>query len=456
MKIFRCSFEVKGEAIPPEQKGEGTMQQDHKLSDEIEQFLQSFNGQEDAEPERKVGEGEEIEEIDVYFVRRPKKEEVERREDEESPPRQRPRRNIPFAALIALAVNLFLALSVVVFVIIPQLTEIVTVTIVSKSTELTLKSTLQLGRVLTPITLSESQTVPTTGHGHQAARAAVGTLTIYNGSNTVQSINAGTVFTGNNGIQVVTSEKVTIPAAVPPQFGEATVTTQALEPGAQGNTAADDINIALSSDLTVKNLTSFTGGQDSRDYMVVTKTDRDVAAATLKVKVSSSMVAALQGQLTQGEQLQPTPCNSSVTAEHSPGSEATQVKITVSQTCSAVAYNNDTLLQRATALLSQQALKQLGTGYSLFGDIQVTVTQATPQINRPVVLSFTCVGTWVYALSQTAQQHIKSAIAGKTKQQALQLLLSLPGVQSVTIAGIGDTKKLPDLTRIHLFIIIEG
>src|SRR5712692_217169 len=451
MKISRCSFQMKGEAIPPEQEGEGTMQQEHKLSEGIEQFLQSFNQEENGEPERKAGE--EIEEIDVYFVRRPKKEEVETREDEERPPRQRPRRTIPFAALLALAVNVLLTLCVVIFVIVPELTATVTVTLVPKSEQLMATGRLQLGRILPPITLSQSQTVQTTGHGHQDAKQATGTLPFYNGQFQSVTIAAGTTLTGASGVQIATDQDATIPAesqTIPPTLGQVTISAHALVPGIRGNIPPGDINQrCCASSLLVQNTTSFHGGQDERQYQTVLPQDIEQTATPMKATLAQSMQRAFQGQHTPTEHVQLLPCTPTVTADHQIGAEAKQVQVTVSQTCRAVAYNNDILLHRATALLSQQALKELGTGYSLLGDAHVTITQATMTTHTPVVVSFTCSGTWVYALSQTAQQHIKTLIVGKTKQQALQLLRSLPGVQSVTIAGIGDSKKLPDLTGIQ-------
>ena len=44
------------------------------------------------------------------------------------------------------------------------------------------------------------------------------------------------------------------------------------------------------------------------------------------------------------------------------GDEATQVQVTVSETCSAVAYNSQELTATATELLTTQALKKLGSG----------------------------------------------------------------------------------------------
>ena len=61
----------------------------------------------------------------------------------------------------------------------------------------------------------ESLTVPATGLGHQDAAQASGLLTFYNGLSTEQTVAAGTVLTGNDGVQVVTDTSIAIPPASP-------------------------------------------------------------------------------------------------------------------------------------------------------------------------------------------------------------------------------------------------
>ncbi len=75
-----------------------------------------------------------------------------------------------------------------------------------------------------------------------------------------------------------------------------------------------------------------------------------------------------------------------------------------------------------------------------------------------VFLSFSASGTWVYALSQKAQQQIKQLIAGKTIQEALQLLAALPGIEQAAIRfnGFGEETRLPKTTgymHVMLFVV---
>ncbi len=334
-----------------------------------------------------------------------------------------------------------------------------TVTILPKTRQVTLTGTLQLGRLVQPITISQSQTVATTGKGHQDAKAARGTLTFYNGSFSSQTVDAGTVFTGADGVQVVTEETVSIPANTPPQDGQARIAAQALQPGSKGNIPALDINGTFSGVLFVKNLASFIGGQDERNFQTVAKSDINTAATSLKPTVAQSINGALQGQLKTDEQLYILPCRPTVTSDHSIGQEATQINVTVSQTCSAVAYSSQELETKATALLIHQSATQPGAEYSLFGTVQVSVKQASvSHTTTPLVfLSFSASGTWVYGLSQQAQEQIKHLIAGKTTQEAVQLLAALPGVEqaSIRFTGFGDATKLPKQSSlIHLAFVV--
>jgi hypothetical protein len=328
---------------------------------------------------------------------------------------------------------------------------IATIILIPKSQAIALNATVQLGRVLPPTTLSQEKTVATTGRGHQDARAATGTVTFYNGSNTEQTINAGTVFTGNDGIQVATDIDATIPAANLPVVGQATVPAHALTANAKGNIQAYDINLAVSSDLTVKNLSNFSGGQDARDFQTVTKQDIANAAAPLKTTLAQSMQGALTGQLQSSEALVTPTCTPKISSDHQIGQEATQVHVTVSETCSDIAYNTQDLQSKATQLLTAQAVKKLGSGYSVLGDVQVTTTTAIVTASHPII-AFSCTGVWVYALSNQEQAFIKKMIAGKTTEKALQLLSSLPGIERVSTSWDANTKLPKDVSSIHLAI----
>jgi Baseplate J-like protein len=334
---------------------------------------------------------------------------------------------------------------------------IATVTIIPKSQTVTMTGTLQLGRLLNSLTLSQSQTEPTTGKGHQVAKQANGVVTFYNGLFTGQTIAQGTILTGADGIQVITDREAVIPAANPPVFGQATVSAHATSPGTRGNIPAYEINQACCANaVLVKNTTAFTGGQNERDFSTVRQEDIHTVSTAEIPRLRQEMQSALQGQLLPFEQLQLFPCTPTVTSDHRIGQEAPTITVTVSEICSAAAYNTAELDRKATGLLSRLAVTKAGTAYSLFGNIQVRVTQAMTTHTPPplVFLSFHAQGTWIYALSGATQQQIKSMIAGKTKQEALQILASLPGVERTSISW-GDESRLPKNTGyLHITLVI--
>ena len=82
----------------------------------------------------------------------------------------------------------------------------------------------------------------TTGHGHQDARAATGTVTFYNGLFTQQFVASGTVYTGQDGVAIVTTQDATIPPGSPGTgYGTVTIAAQAVTAGTSGNIQAGDI-----------------------------------------------------------------------------------------------------------------------------------------------------------------------------------------------------------------------
>lgn len=307
------------------------------------------------------------------------------------------------------------------------------------------------GRVLAPLTLSQSQTVAATGKGYQKATQATGVLIFYNGSSTPQFIQGGSVFTGSDGVKVETSENITVPAANLPAIGSIAVSASAVLAGSQGNIQAYDMNIALSPDLKVRNEVPFQHGQDERHFSTVARIDIDRPVQTLKAQVTQSMQAALQGEIRNGQELLLLPCDPTVTTNYNVGDEATQVRVEVSETCSGLSYDLVALQKTATRVLTQQAATQLGAGYHQYGQVQISTStlRQTPRTNN-VALSFRIQGTWVY---QIDEQHIKALIAGKPRLTVLHILAQTPGIKTVSIAGVSDNSQLPtDTSHIKLTI----
>jgi hypothetical protein len=330
-------------------------------------------------------------------------------------------------------------------------TPTVTLTLLPVVRSVTLRGVLPLGRILESLTLSESKTVPATGHGHQDAAAARGTVTFYNGLFTPQFIARGTVFIGRDGVSIAMAQPTTVPSGNPATgYGTATVATQALQQGSAGNIAAGDITVTVRNGLLVSN-SPFAGGQDARDYTVVAEADIATAAATLKAQLAASMAAALHGQLLKGEQMQALPCAPTVATDRAAWQEASQVQVTVSETCQAVAYDRRELVSQVAKLLASRAMKALGQGYARYGDVSVTVTQATAQA-QAATLAFLAQGTWVYQIDPAS---VTRLVRGQPRLTALRMLTRLAGVARASISGVEGDQELPiDPAHIRLLMLV--
>lgn len=454
-----------------------------QLQDDINTILRRFGDHysdhpEDAETLESEPESEISETIHVYFVREPAFEETSDEQVVEStlsipePVKQAPQlkqRSSSSLARVTAGVGIALLLAAIAFqVLLAYLTPTVTITLVPAARHLTITAMITAkpgppgaghlqGRLLSPLTLTQTKTVPATGKGHQDAQYAMGTITFYNGLFSSQTVSSGTSLTGTDGIQVVIDQVAVIPAALatsPPTYGQVTVPAHVVEPGSQGNVSARDINQACClPSVLAQNTIAFQGGQNARDFTYVTRADIDTVVTNLTAALSQSEHAALAVQISRSEALATPTCTPTVTADHRPGEEATAMNVTVSERCTAIAYNSAALQATATRLLTLKAQQQFGAHYSLIGTVQVSVLHATITNQRQEMASIatSVIGRLLYQFSPIELQQIKQRIAGKAPQQARHFLLNVPGVARATIEGIEANQRLPkDSTRIYI------
>lgn len=294
-------------------------------------------------------------------------------------------------------------------------------------------------RTLVPVTVTRSQTAPTTGHGYQDARAAMGLLTFFNGRFSSQSIPIGTVFTGSDGVKVATREAVTAPAAQPPQFAQAQVTAYALTTGSTTNIAAGDIHLALTGDLLVKNLTAFTGGRDARTYRAVAPQDLQQVTRATTQQVHQTLSQAFT--LRDGEGVYETSCSTKTAADHAIGAEAATLTVTVSSTCQGIAYRLHDLTHRATAAFMTT---QPGAQYHISGSVQATIQSVAP-------LTVSIHGRWAYTFSTAYKESLAEKIAGATPLQAEKLLVQTGVIADASI----PTTLPPDGSLIDFLVLVS-
>jgi hypothetical protein len=316
-------------------------------------------------------------------------------------------------------------------------------------------------RLLTVTSSQDAQTVPTTGAGHTPARKARGSLTFYNAAPYAQTVARGTVFTGADGVRVLTDQLAIIPAGAPPTEGQVSVSAHAVSTGPRGNIAAQDIDgPCCLSYVLVQNTDPFGGGQQARDYPVVDQRDLDGVSRVRVPTLLHSAQLGFQGSIHPNEQLvAPAQCTPSVRPDHPVGSEASQVSVTVSVTCRGEVYDAQGALVLAATLLSQQAASTLGSGYSVVGErvrSQITRVRVVNRRQGTLSLQVTSDGVWAYRFTQARLQQLAQQIAGKRTTEARALLLRVQGIRAVTIdlTGGGGTSLPADPQQISMGLLV--
>ena len=387
-----------------------------------------------------------------------------------SPPTtpQRQSRRRPVLLCIA-GFCILLLVSIVIFGLYPLFTASATVTIIPVTRQISTTDTITVvtgqkatgaqqiaGSTLSSVTMTQVQTASTTGKGHQDAQPGHGMITFYNSAPYEQTITAGTMLTGADGAQIITDQDAYISAAQYPTFGQTTVPAHTVIIGPASNIRAGDIYGPCNCRLNVSAVNStFTGGRQARDFQTVTQQDIDAAASSLKSSLDQSVQAALKTQVQSDQTLiTPVSCQQSITPDHHPGEEATQVQVTISETCTGATYNTQAYQKLVTQYVTQEASRQLGEGYTLTGSIQSSILQATPKDHGTIMLQVKSTGSYVYQFTQEQQQNIKAIIAGKSKDQATSTLLHVPGVQSVSFSLSHDEQLPADAGRIHLTFLV--
>jgi hypothetical protein len=280
------------------------------------------------------------------------------------------------------------------------------------------------------MSFTKTKTVPATGHAHDDATSAAGVLTFYNADSQSYTISAGETFTTPNGQTVVTDTTVTVQAAVLPEVGIAVSAAHVIQAGRNGNIAAHTIDTRCcgSQFITATNTSAFSGGMDARTYSFIQSSDIQNASSDLVTSLTSEATAALQQQARRGEQLVTPLCTPRTTSSQDPGAEGASVTVSVTQTCTSVAYALTSLQQVATSTLAQMT----NPHYQQEGAVQVTVNGST-YADQTALLNVSLSGAWVYHFTQAQLVQFAHHIAGESQQQAQATLAKGDGIASVSI-----------------------
>ena len=279
---------------------------------------------------------------------------------------------------------------------------------------------------------------------------ATGTLTfVYSGNASGVNVTGG-ILTGADGVQV-SFGSFFLP------FGSRTIPGTAVNQGRNGNIAASDINGTCcgNSNIKVRNITAFAGGRDPVPNSVITQNDINSATNKLISDITPAAQAALQQKVQSGEQMvsNSLKCTPNVTPNQRVGDQVPTVKVTGTVTCTEEVYDQVATLKILTDALKAKALKNLGAGFDLVGNVITNVTSTTVEANNTVTLDITAQGEWVYHFTDTTLNALKAKIAKELKSLALADVLKVTGVSKADISISDGGDMMPDVGNITFKIV---
>jgi hypothetical protein len=303
-------------------------------------------------------------------------------------------------------------------------------------------------RILSATSTPPNQMSTVMSSGNIAGAPATGQLTFLNNSSSPLTFSS-TTLTGKSGVPVSFNGPITVPAT---GTSSVTVTGFAVDVGPGGDIPQFDIvkNCCVTG-ILVKNTTAFNGGQNPQAHAVVEQTDIDAATNNLVTMLKPGVLKDLKGQVRSNEAVVPNtlqcPSKTNLTRDHNAGAHAGSVTVSGTITCAAEVYDQQAALTMAANLLTAEALKDFGPNFALTGNIVKGVTQVTQGSGGNVNVEVSAAGVWVY--NQFDIPKLKKDIAGMSKQDAINTLLTQPGVSSVTIVIFNGNTTLPDATHLQ-------
>jgi hypothetical protein len=189
----------------------------------------------------------------------------------------------------------------------------------------------------------------------------------------------------------------------------------------------------------------------------VRQQDIDAAVSILKSDLVQSVNAAFQTQVRINEMLvSPVPCTPTLITDHTPGTETTQVRVTLNEICTGEAYNVQAFDTLVTQTTFQTAMTLLGTDYSLIGNVRTSIIKSIEEDQKrgAITLQVKETGVWFYRLRQQQVEQFKNMIAGKSDTQAKAILYNATGVDTVSLSIKNGTMVPMDKNSIS-FVIMQ-
>ncbi|GCE11123.1 hypothetical protein [Tengunoibacter tsumagoiensis] len=319
------------------------------------------------------------------------------------------------------------------------------------------------GRALDADSQQHTVTVNATGHATHPATRAKGNIIlsqVHLDSTAPNQVLEPSSVTNYNGVSVTTDN--TVPLS---EGATITIPAHATDAGSGGNIGANTINedIEIIDNLTqvhvgtghITNPDSFTGGAEPRDYTFVQQSDIDQATNTVIGQGTAEATDMVKKQAQPEEHFikDPDCAKPQATADHQANDEAGNVTVSAKVSCNGLVYTDKAIRDVAVRDFQNDGKQKWGKLYNVVGD--VVTDPATQSSSDPT--SFTIHAKGVLAalyLTKKEQNDLKSLIAGRSHDQAVDLLKGRKEIKGVSITtGGGLTTAIPqNLDNIKLVL----
>jgi hypothetical protein len=288
------------------------------------------------------------------------------------------------------------------------------------------------------VELEYTATAPTTGVARIGDQAARGSVRLANPGAEPVTIQAGTIGTGDTGLQFRFFGEVTVPAATDGIAGQTDAEVEMVEPGTVGNLGIGELSGRLDSGVYVSNrLAALAGGTDVEVRGVA---NGDLAG--LRARFEQDLVGLAEARF--GESLPEHLAVASgsfafsepeVTFDRAAGDPGETVAMHVALEVTGLAFDAAEATAAARPPLEAALQHQVPAGYVLDPDEIVVSrpvsTSDTSEEATSVVV--TASGRAVYQLDEAERSALIDRLAGESAGEAGEILAALPAVESYSV-----------------------
>ncbi len=308
------------------------------------------------------------------------------------------------------------------------------------------------------VDLSGTASTTTTG-SKDVGTPAKGAVTVYNNSDSPETLASGTTVTSTNNLVFTLDNDVTIASASGDVFsgtkpGTADVNVTAKDIGSQYNLPSGmTFSINAGNSVAAKNNNAFSGGS-KKTVTVVSQADINKLLTSLPQSLTDKAKSQLQSQISGDQTLLPGIISQefkSKSFNHNLGDQTNSVTLTATITFHGAAYKSQDLQD-----LAKTMLKDKFTGNSSLSDKGITANVNKLQPSSDGKSIGATLDLQAGLLPNIDTSSLVTQITGKTANQATQILNGIPQIESSTIQLSPHIPLIPQiLPRFSKHIIIE-